>query len=229
MLLAQTINSMDVLSGGRVALGVGVGDPSSDYAAYGGNLGERAGRSEEALEVIKKLWIEDSVTYNGRYFQLQDYTLLPRPTQKPHPPIYIGGTAEPVLRRTGRFANGLNPINQTPEQAAALFDRVEAYARQYGRDPSSMTRTLHIFMCLADSRKEADRIASEVFAVRYQTDVSPVADNPRLFGTPDEVSRHIQEFVDVGVTEFILNICYYPDQAISQAEIFAKEIMPQWR
>ena len=90
VMVAQTVASLDILSGGRAVLGVGVGNESPDFAAYGGNVRERASRSDEALEIIKRLWTENSVTFHGKHFDLDDYQLLPKPVQKPHPPIHVG-------------------------------------------------------------------------------------------------------------------------------------------
>ncbi|MFQ5875080.1 MAG: TIGR03619 family F420-dependent LLM class oxidoreductase, partial [Dehalococcoidia bacterium] len=118
ILVAQTVNSLDVLSGGRVVLGVGVGDVNSDHEAYGGKIKERGGRCDEALEVIKKLWTESSVDYYGKFYQLNDYSLLPRPKQQPHPPIWVGGHAEAVLRRAARWADAYIPVGVTLEQCA---------------------------------------------------------------------------------------------------------------
>ena len=227
--VAQTVNSLDVLSGGRVVLGVGVGDESQDFGAFGGNLRERAGRADEALEVIRRLWTEDSVTFQGKYFQVEDYTLLPRPLQKPHPPIHVGGSAETVVRRAGQYADALIPVSQTPDKAKVMFERAEAYARDYGRDPSYLTRVMHIFLCFSDNREESARISCEVLTKRYKRPTAPSADGPNLFGTPAQARDMVQSFIDVGVTEFVFNMVCQPEEAISQVEVLAREVMPAWR
>ena len=229
VLVAQTVNSLDVLSGGRVVLGVGVGNAGPDFDAYGGDSHQRAGRADESLEIIKRLWTESSVTHDGKHFHLKDYTLVPRPLQKPHPPIQVGGSADAVLRRAGRFADALVPVGKTPEQAKSLFEKAEAYAREYGRDPSSMARVMHIFLCLAGSPEESSRISGEVLTERYQSSTALAADGPFLFGTPEDAGRVVQAFVDIGVKEFVFNMTCRPEEAISQVETFATEIMPRWR
>ena len=233
VLVAQTVNSLDILSGGRVVLGIGVGDPSSgedgDFQAYGGSPQERGGRCDESLEVLKRVWTEPSVSFSGKYYQLRDYTLLPRPQQQPHPPIWVGGHADAVLRRAGRWADGYNPVGVTPEHCARLFEKVGSYARGYGRDPSSITKTLHIYLCLADSPEESARISTEVLTARYQSATSPDADGPFLFGTPERCREIIQSFTDIGVSHFVFNMTCYPEEALSQAEVFAQEVLPHWR
>ncbi len=233
VLVAQTVNSLDVLSGGRVVLGVGVGGPGGsgsedrDFQAYGASVQERGGRCDEALEVMKRLWTETSVTYEGSYYRLRDYTLLPRPIQQPHPPIWVGGHAEGVLRRAGRWADGYIPVGKTPEECARLYERVGAYAREYGRDPSSITRALHISLCLADTPAEAARISEEVLTRRYNSPTSPSADGPFLYGSPERCRQTLQAFIDAGVAHFVFNMNCYPGQALSQLEVVAREVLPQ--
>ena len=164
--------------------------------------------------------------HRGAYYEVRDYTLLPRPLQRPHPPIWIGGRAEAVLHRTGRWADAYIPVHITPQEYASLYRKVESYARECGRDPASITRALHIHLCLADTPAEAQRITSEVLTKRYQRPTSPPLDGTFLFGPPDECRRIIQGFVDVGVTHFVLNMTCHATQALSQLEVVSQEILP---
>ena len=125
VMVAQTVASLDILSGGRAVLGVGVGNEGPDFKAYGGNVRHRASWSDEALEVIKRLWTEDSVTFHGKHFDLDEYQLIPKPVQKPHPRIHVGGGASSVVRRAGRFADSLIPVSKTPDEAKAMFEKAE--------------------------------------------------------------------------------------------------------
>ena len=225
VLVAQTVASLDILSGGRVVLGVGVGDDSPSLTAYGGNARERASRSDEALEVIKRLWTEDSVTFHGKHFDMDGYQLIPKPVQKPHPRIHVGGGAASVVRRAGRFADSLIPVSKTPAEARAMFESSEQTARDSGRDASTMTRVMHLFLCFADNSEEAANIASGVFTRRYNSETNVPPDAPHLLGTPDRMRDALQSFIEVGVTEFVMNVVCPPEEALSQAERFAKEVM----
>ncbi len=229
ILVAQTVASLDILSGGRIVLGVGVGNDTPDLAAHGGNARERASRSDESLEIIKRLWTEDSVTFHGKHFDMDDYHLVPKPVQKPHPRIHVGGGASSVVRRAGRFADSLIPVSKTPAEAKAMFESAEQTARDSGRDASAMTRVMHLFLCFAGTSEEAANIASGVFTRRYNSETNVPPDAPHLLGTPDHIRRTLQSFIDVGVTEFVMNIVCPPEQGLSQAERFAKEIMPGFR
>ena len=225
VMTAQTVASLDILSGGRAVLGVGVGEETTDFGAYGGNLRERASRSDEALEIIRRLWTEDSVTFHGKHFNLDNYNLLPKPTQKPHPRIHVGGGAASVVRRAGRFAESLIPVSKTPAEAEAMFLKAEQVARESGRGDSAMTRVMHLFLCFADSAEEAAATASRVFTQRYGNETNVPADAPHLLGPVGRVKEALQSFVDVGVTEYVLNIVCPPEESLAQLERFAKEVM----
>ena len=230
LLVARTVTTLDIVSGGRAILGVGVGaGRERNFEAFGGSIHDRGRQCDEELEILRRVWTESSVSYEGRFYNFEEFTLLPRPIQKPHPPIWIGGQAELVLRRVGRWADGFIPVFLTPETAAPIFDRVNEYAQEYGREPSSVTKALHIYACLADTPEEGARITSEVLSKRYHRDASRSADRSVLFGTPDECRKLIEEFIEVGVTHFVIDPTCYPDQILTQLEVVSREILPYFR
>ncbi len=235
VLVAQTVTSLDLLSEGRFVLGVGVGGPGGvgsdelDFEAYGVNVHERGARCDESLEVLKKIWTESSVSHKGRYYQLADYTLLPRPHQKPHPPIWVGGHAEGALRRAARWGDAYVPAPGTPEVVTQLYEKVESYAQEYGRAPSDIERSLHLYLCLSDDPAEAARISGEVLTKNYQEPISFSPDDRYLFGPPDRCRKVLQEYVDVGVTHFVFNTTGYPKEVVSQLEVVAREVLAPFR
>ena len=230
LLLAQTVTSLDRVSSGRVILGLGAGgDNERSLGAFGGSVRERGGRSEEGLEILKRIWTESSVSFEGRYYSFQDYTLLPRPVQQPHPPVWLGGRVDAVLRRAARWADGFIPVFVTPQTAAPLFDRVDGYAQEYGRSPGSITRAVHLYISLAGNPEEAARVHSEVISGRYNHPTSRSPDLASLFGTPDQCRELIQEFVDVGVTHFVIDPTCHADQILGQLEVVSEEILPHFR
>lgn len=236
ILVAQTVTSLDILSGGRAVLGVGVGGSAlrgsseRDFIAYGGSVKERGGRADEALEVIHRLWTEESVTFKGKYFDIQDYTLLPKPTQKPHPPIVIGGHAEGVLRRAGRWGDGLMPVRRTVEEAKDLFDRVEEYGRQHGRKPEQFTRYFMFHTCLGDTPEKAAETASRVLTDRYRAKNVITPKDPYLLGPVDHCREVIQQFIEgAGIRHFIFHFCCDPKDVNSQVKKIGEEIIPKLR
>jgi len=142
-LVAKQAAHAQMLSGGRIRLGVAVGGSALEYEAMGADFHTRGRRLEEQIEVLRRLWTEDSVTFQGRFHNLRAATLNPRPD--PPIPIWIGSgnanapfPAEPLLRRAARIADGFIAMSLLPpERAAELVGRLRAFAREYGRPEGS--------------------------------------------------------------------------------------------
>ena len=217
-------------------LGVGVGGPggegsdAADFEAYGADVHQRGARCDETLEVLTRLWSESGVTHEGRFFRLRDYTLVPRPHQRPHPPIWVGGHARGALRRAGRWADAYVPVTSapgcsTPEDFDLLYAEVESYAEEYGRDPALLSRGMHIFICLADTPAEGARITNEVLSRNYQEPTTFAPDGLYLFGPPERCREIVQSLLDIGVSHFVLNMTCRPESSLSQLEVVAREIL----
>lgn len=134
-LIAKSVATVDVLSNGRVILGVGVGgERPKDFEFYEIPIKERGRRANEALEIIHALWKEDIVSYHGRIFHLEEVGTSIKPVQKPHPPIWIGGRgsrdkASAAVRRAAKYGDGFMPYLCSPEQYKTWFDQVKELAR----------------------------------------------------------------------------------------------------
>jgi probable F420-dependent oxidoreductase len=137
--LAKALATVDVLSGGRLVVGVASGWLAEEFALLGVPFGERGARCEEYLTVLRALWTEDRVTFHGRFVQLEDAAFFPKPVQRPHPPLWIGGRSAMALRRVGRLADGWLAAPQ-PSVAALAEDiaLMRRAAEAAGRDPASI-------------------------------------------------------------------------------------------
>ena len=136
-LVAKQAAAVDVLSGGRLRLGIGIGWNPVEYEALGENFGNRGRRSEEQIAVLRALWTEPSVSFTGEWHQISDAGLNPMPVQRPIP-IWFGGESEPVLRRIARLGDGWLPRLTPDETGRALIEKLQAYAREAGRDPAEI-------------------------------------------------------------------------------------------
>ena len=139
-LVAKQAAAVDVLSGGRLRLGVGVGLNKTEYEAMGKGLGDRGARIEEQIELLRLLWTNELVTFDGRWHRVTDAGINPLPVQRPIP-IWIGGSADRVVRRIGRLADGWmlpGSIRQPDEAARAIIARMHDHAREAGRDPAKI-------------------------------------------------------------------------------------------
>jgi probable F420-dependent oxidoreductase len=135
-LVAKQAAEVDILTGGKLRLGVGVGWNPVEYAALGKNFHQRGRMIEEQIEVLRRFWSEGAVTYNGQYHTIPDAGLNPMPIQRPVP-IWMGGESDLVLRRTARLADGWFP-DSPPEAAKEHIDRLRNYVQAHGRDPRSL-------------------------------------------------------------------------------------------
>ena len=136
-LVAKQVAEIDVLSGGRMRLGIGIGWNDVEYEALGEDFHNRGRRSEEQIEVLRALWTQELVTYRGRWHRITDAGINPLPVQRPVP-IWIGGGAEAVLRRIARVGDGWFPQLKPDADGLAAVERLRSYAREAGRDPGDI-------------------------------------------------------------------------------------------
>ena len=137
VLVAKQAAALDVLSGGRLRLGIGIGWNPVEYEALGENFKNRGRRSEEQVEVMRKLWTQELVTFEGEWYKITDAGLNPLPIQRPIP-IWFGGGHDQTLRRVARLGDGWFPLLGPDDKCRAMIEKIRAYTREAGRDPSSI-------------------------------------------------------------------------------------------
>ena len=139
---AKMFSSLDVLTNGRVICGVGVGWLEKEFDTLRVPYADRGPMSDECLEVMRCLWTEDEPEYHGRFFDFDGVQMYPKPVQKPHIPIWVGGHTGRALRRTAKYGDAWHPTRQTPDYVAAMLPRLANYAEQAGRDVADITISL---------------------------------------------------------------------------------------
>jgi F420-dependent oxidoreductase-like protein len=161
--LANMAATLDIVSQGRLELGLGAGWNEEESGAYGIALGtpsERSDRFEEACEVIVGLLSQETTTFNGKYYQLKNARNEPKPVQRPHPPLCIGGSGEKrTLRTAARFAQHWNFVGGTPQEFARKRDILHEHCADLGRDPSEILLSSHVFFG-GDVKAAADEAAA---------------------------------------------------------------------
>ena len=205
--VAKTVTTIDILSGGRVTLGIGVGGEfPKEFEATGIPLKERGSRTSEAITVMKRLWTESNVTHEGRHFQFSDVTMEPRPVQQPHPPIIVAGRSDAAQRRAGRLGDGYMPYLYDLGRYEKGMETVRAAAREAGRDLDAepFTWSIYLFTCVAKTMEDARRIAAARLQRTYQQPFENLVDRYTALGTPDDCAERIAQFARLGATEFIL-------------------------
>ena len=224
--LAITVAQVDQMSGGRVELGIGTGWFEAEHTAYGIPFpprGERFGRLAEQLEIVTGLWgTPEGSTYSfeGTYYQLADSPALPKPAQRPRPPVLLGGGGpRRTPRLAAKYADEFNVPFQSIADSAEMFTRVRDACEAAGRYPTSMTFSVAQVACCgkdeASFRRRAAAIGREPDELREHG----------LAGTPAEVAAKIAEFAAVGAERVYLQILDLTD--LDHLELIAAEVAPQ--
>jgi len=140
--LAKIVTTVDIVSGGRAILGVGAGWHKEEAITYGvkwGSHKERIERMLEGLKIILSLWSQEKATFKGKYYQVSNAPFWPKPVQKPHPPIWFGGSSDAIVDATARYGDGLFPLTDIPlDKLQSLYDRLKEAVKRYNREESPM-------------------------------------------------------------------------------------------
>jgi F420-dependent oxidoreductase-like protein len=223
--LAITVAQVDQMSGGRAELGLGTGWFDAEHTAYGipfPPLAERFGRLAEQLEIITGLWETEqggTFSFSGSYYTLTGSPALPKPAQRPRPPVIVGGGGERrTPRLAARFADEYNCPFASIEDSAAAFGRVRQACREAGRDPGSLVYSAAQTVVCGRDDAEVNRRAK---AIGYQPEDLP------LTGTPAQIVDKLGRFAAAGATRVYLQILDLHD--LGHLELIAAEVMPQVR
>jgi F420-dependent oxidoreductase-like protein len=224
--LAIAVAQVDEMSNGRVELGLGAGWFTEEHAAYGipfPSVPERFDRLEEQLSIIRGLWttpLGERFDFSGEFYQLHDSPALPKPRQRPHPPIIVGGlgpTRTPML--AARYADEFNVPFASVERVDELGRHVDEACRSIDRDPTSLCRSVALVACVGES---ADEVAHR--ASRIGREVDELRQNG-LAGEPSEIIAKIEEYRAVGVERMYLQMLDMAD--LDQLELIARSVLTQ--
>ena len=225
-LLAKMASCIDVMSRGRLILGIGAGWYQHEYEAYGyqyPDTPERLRMLRESLQVIKAMWTEEQATFDGRYYHVGGAINEPKPVQKPHPPIWIGGGGEKVtLKLVAQYGDACN-FNADVETVRHKLEVLREHCETVGRDYDSVLKTLEFYAILGDSR-EIDRVAADA-ARRSGQDESFIRSWHPLHGDADRIAGIIQSYADVGIQYFIVNLPNAFEGGVITR--FAEEVFPR--
>jgi F420-dependent oxidoreductase-like protein len=224
--LAITVAEVDQMSGGRVELGLGAGWYEAEHIAYGipfPSLGERFDRWEEQLEIITGLWdVPDGGTFSfrGKHYTVTDSPALPKPVQRPRPPVIVGGGGRKrTPRLAARFADEYNIPFSSPEDTGAAFGRVREACAAVGRHETSMIYSTAQVVCCGRDRAELDRRAAAIGKS------VPDLGGEGLVGTPDEIVEKIRKFAEIGAERVYLQVLDLQD--LDHLELLATEVLPR--
>ncbi|MBI4640532.1 MAG: LLM class F420-dependent oxidoreductase [Candidatus Tectomicrobia bacterium] len=194
VLTAKILASLDVLSKGRVILGAGAGWMEEEFQALGlESFHERGTYTDEHIRIFKILWTEEDPSFQGKYYRFSDIKFSPKPLQKPHIPIWIGGHTPPAIRRAARLGDGWHPIGLTPpailepDELAQMVTQLKSQAEKFGRDPGKITISFRSALQIGESQTTGQG-------------------RRLLSGTPDQIIEDLHRYASVGVSHFIFNV-----------------------
>jgi probable F420-dependent oxidoreductase len=215
---AKVIATIDVLSGGRMVLGVGAGWLREEFEALGAPAFEDRGRvTDEYLQAFKTLWTEDEPRFTGEFVRFDHISFLPKPLQKPHPPIWVGGESPPAMRRTARLGDVWFPIGNNPRHPLDTVARLEgglqrlrAIAEKQGRDPATIGVAYY---------------AGWFDAIRTLKLES--GERHLMTGTPAQLAADIDALAELGVKDLVLNFQRDTlERSLAAMQHFCDEIRP---
>ena len=217
VVMAKMLTSIDALSNGRLICGVGVGWWKQELEILGAPFAMRGRQADEMLRVFKELWTSDRPAFDGEFYRFSDIGFAPKPVQKPHPPIWVGGESPAALRRAGRLADAWYPIGTnprfpvgTPAQYAEYAARVKRYAQEAGRDPSTLGFAY-----------------SASWFNDQQAQTLPDGQRRPLTGTPQQIADDVKRYEELGVRHMHVNLQgETPAQTVERMQRFADRIMP---
>jgi probable F420-dependent oxidoreductase len=223
--LANSLATLDQLSGGRLDIGVGSGGPRGGiFPAFGLAPERYIARFTEGIALMKALWTEDPVTFKGEFWQVEGASMRPKPFQKPHPPIWMGGGAEAALRRavrlgTGFFGAGSSPTARFAEQVRT----VRQLLAEQGRDPAAFPIAKRIYTMIDDDSDRARSRMNDALASIYGSRIEAI-EASAVAGTPADCVRGVQEVLDAGAELVLFTQVGDPAE---QMERMAAEVIPQ--
>lgn len=203
---AKMISTLDTLSGGRVVVGVGAGWLEDEFRALGASYKDRGAVTDEYIEILKELWTSDNPTFNGTNVSFSDIKFLPKPSQKPHPPIWVGGGSKRAMERAARCGDGWQPVGLTPGELRERVNYLNELMPEEKRERFVISLRRNLEICEDKEFKDEDT----------------------LRGGAEKIIRGIEEYREAGVSHIVLHILSGELEGVLKTmEVFSKEMRPR--
>ena len=221
--LAKIAATLDVLSKGRLFMGIGAGWNEEESSAYGISFPfnqERMLRLEEAIQVVRKMWIEEPyASFNGKYYQIRNAYCNPKPIQKPSPPILVGGGGErKTLKIVAKYADACNLFG-SPETVRKKLDVLKDHCKSVGRDYDSILKTKLGAIIVDENNDMAKNRVQQTFRGIPEEQIKEFV----IYGTPENISRQIETFEQVGIQYLIIDL--EPYRELEALDTFASKVI----
>jgi probable F420-dependent oxidoreductase len=229
VLLAHSLATLDVISSGRIVIGVSAAPQykfaEQEFEACGVPFAQRAGRLDQAIQLIRRLWAEESVSFNGRYLRLEDIGIQPRPLRKSIPIWCAASDNENALKRVARLGDGWFTVAPAPEIFAARRAKIERFARGLGRDIKNLPSTLFATFHLHPEKGKAEEEGWSLAESYYRQPRAQLKHLSPFFGTPAQCAEKLQPYVAAGLTGVVARFVA-PDIEV-QTRMLLNEVKPR--
>ena len=204
-IIAKQVADLDRLTGGRITLGVGIGgEYPAEFEACQVPLGERGARTNEAIDLMRKLWTAEEVDHDGPFFPMRRVRIHPAPVQAGGPRIIVGGRKEPAMRRAALRGNGWMPYLYSPRRYAKSVATIREFAAKANRNLDGFEWCAFVFTNAHPDRERAREEAAKFLGGNYAQNFDEMIGSVAAVGSPDEVRARLQQFVNVGARHLIL-------------------------
>jgi probable F420-dependent oxidoreductase len=226
---AKITSTLDVLSGGRLIFGVGVGGENpKEFELCGVPHGERGARVTEAIDVVRALWRDTPASFQGRFTRFERVSIDPKPVQQPGPPIWIGGRSEAALVRAARQGDGWISYVVHAERYRQSVARIREEADKAGRSLDGFAHAHLAFVTIGDDYEKARATWVRLLSTRYAQDFGPLAQKYGIIGTAAQCAEQLDRFVEAGCACFVMNPICDNEDTERQFEQIAAEIFPRF-
>jgi len=227
-LLARMVSTLDNISGGRLELGIGAGWSKEEHTTFGFGWEKHSVRIErlrETIEIMKKLWTENHVSFDGEYFQLKDATLEPKPFQKPYPSLWVGGNSEAIRKIVAELGDGWIPVLPTPKQLANGVLQIKDIMKRVGREPQKLQVAYGGSGCalIAENEDLVKKLAEPLI----RSMIKPREELACLIGTPEQCIQKIEQYQKAGAQKIVAGFYDFP--SLIGLKLFAKSVIPYFK
>lgn len=232
LFLARTAATLDAASNGRLTLGVGIGgEYPVEFEAAGLKVSQRGRRTDECLEVVRRLWSGERVTFSGRHFRLNEALLNPMPKQRPNPPIWVSGRRDAAMRRAARFGDGWVPYFFDPPRYRDSLEKVHEFAGEEGRSLEGFQWGFFPYISIYPTEQEAAEVAARQLGSQYLYggEFINIVRRYCLLGTVEQCAERLGEYVEAGARHIVFSITCPLEDRERHLEEIASKLIPMMR
>ncbi|MCH7641698.1 MAG: TIGR03619 family F420-dependent LLM class oxidoreductase [Chloroflexi bacterium] len=219
--LAKTLATIDVLSGGRLTVGIGLGGGDANAEAYGMKPGRRVRRFMEALSVIDALWKDEFAEFEGEIYSLSGTPMAPKPVQKPRPPVWFGARAEPAIRRAAKYGDGwMGPGSSSADDFKESVGVLRSALEAEGKDFTNFPVSKRVYVAIDDDADRAERRLTDWFGHHYGN--REMAARVSIWGPADHCYEQIDAIIDAGAEHLLLNPVFDYDEHLDALQRYTR-------